>query len=188
MTAEVTTDQASQFEATIPVTVNINVRDLLNAGTGRGYDYDSGQEYSTGNLSRDVTKMVAGIIARELSPQIRDSIRAEIDTQVGTAITAALDGEFQPTDTYGSPRGEKTTLRAEVVKTAQEWLAKPVKNGSYNSSKTNLDQYLTETVDRAIRKELDAAVKDAKEQVLGRVKDQAAEVIAKTVTGLAGVR
>lgn len=140
------------------------VRNVVDRAAGKGRDgwYDS--------LGRKVAEIRDTLIAEQLEPLVRE----------------ALEGEYRATNGFGEPVGQPTTLRSVIAKQVDDWLNS--RDGdTYRNPKrlTRLSALVAEQVDKAMTKELSAAVADAKAQVVAAVKAKGAEVLAKTIADMA---
>ena len=77
--------------------------------------------------------MVANTEQR-LADRIYDDIKAEVEKrvlpalgdQVNLAIASVLNQEVQPTDRFGKPTGEKSSIRELLMRDAEQWLNEKV--------------------------------------------------------------
>lgn len=170
--------------------------DLGNLRRYVGSDED-GPHYEPMPLEEAVVAEAGRAIAAKLEREIREEMRYSVKTEVqealraalGPMVSEALDQAIQPTNSYGEAKGEPVTLREVIVKTAKEELRDARSRDGYGSRKENLVQeIIRKEVGAALAKELNDAIKDAKVSVLAAVQEKGAEVIAATITKMAGVR
>lgn len=119
---------------------------------------------------------------RERVNQVRDEVIVE---RITPLIDDALAAAVQPTNRFGEPSGEPTTLRSVIVQEATAWLTKPTGDSFTRSAKTNVAKLIADEVDRALGRELKTALDQAKADVTAAVKAKGAEVLAQTITEMA---
>lgn len=130
----------------------------------------------------------AELLIRDIRDDVRQAVAEQVKAQVGDVVRETLENGVRKTNTWGEPTGEVTTLRDMIAAEANAFLTKSVSRGYNNGSETQVQAYIRESVDRQIKKELQAAVDSAKKQVTAAVKDQAAQVITETVARMGGIR
>ena len=191
-----------------PIIITITEADLL-AGMApiHGYDGEDGEFQvapSSGTLGEAVIRAAANIVAarsdvaresaREVTKLVVARAGAEIDRQIEPIVTAALNEPFRATDSYGTAKGEPMTMRALIATKVDAALRMRPPDG-YRSNRlagtggndTTLEKFVKTQVDAALVNELQAAVNEAKKEILGLVKDKAAQTIAEAIRKLAGV-
>lgn len=109
----------------------------------------------------------------------------EIKAAVQPLIKAALDEGFQPTDSFGSPKGDPTTLRDMIVQEAKRDLGASKQPGYHGSKQTLLEEIVGREVERAVREDLKQAMDDARKQVRAAVEKNGAEILAQTIERMA---
>lgn len=123
----------------------------------------------------------------DLRRRVQGVTETEIREAVRPLVEEALLSGIRKTNSYGDPIGEPMTLRAEIVRIATDYMNKP--SDSYSRGKgTVVQQFVKTEVDKAVKAELKTALDEAKEEVVAAVRGQAATLITKTITDLAGVR
>lgn len=129
---------------------------------------------------------VRELVREAARKQIGESIRAIIEPLIVEALTSSI----QPMNSYGEAKGEPVTLREVIVKKATEEFRVPSsRNGSYHPDKATLiEAVIREEVSKALKRDLVDAIAEARKQVLAAVQEKGAEVIAETITKMAGVR
>jgi len=65
-------------------------------------------------------------LRHEIQKDVRNSIKHEIDRQLSAIVTEALAGKVQPTDEWGEPTGEITTVRDLLREKAAKFLEEKV--------------------------------------------------------------
>jgi hypothetical protein len=124
----------------------------------------------------------------ELRRRVREITEDEIRAAVKPTIAAALDLAVQQTDGFGAPKGSPTTLRELVLETARKELGEPKDRGYGKSKTTIVEQFVRDEVEKALKAEMQEAVREAKGQVMVAVREQAAAVIQETVERVAAGR
>lgn len=116
---------------------------------------------------------------------IGDELRGRIEPMIAEALTAAI----QPTSPWGEPKGVPTTLREYIVAFVRRWLNEPdPDHRRADVRKTRIEGFVAKEVESAVNAELRSALNEAKEEVAGAVKDQAATVLAAAITSMAAQR
>jgi len=166
------------------ITVNVENVDL-NSVIGQHYVQTGEEDWRTEpqTLGQGVAARIAEDLKRDegyktLRQRVMDARDAEVREQVKPVVSAAIESSVQPTNAFGQPVGEPTTLTALIVKEAKELLSK---RGDYGRGKTLLEQVVADAVDKAIRKELSDVIVDEKAKVVAAVRAKAAELIATAV-------
>lgn len=120
-------------------------------------------------------------VRRRMKQVTGDEIRAAVQP----LIQAALDEGFQPTDSFGSPKGEPTTLRDMIVQEARRDLGASKHPGHHGSKQTLLEEIVGREVERAVREDLKQAMDEARKQVRAAVEKKGAEILAQTIERMA---
>jgi hypothetical protein len=123
-----------------------------------------------------------------LRKRIADLRDALIDEQLAPLVTEALNGEFRKTNSYGEPTGEPTTLRDEIARQVNAWLTTKAGDSYNRTGLTRLQQIVAAEVDKAMVKDLSGVIAAAKAEVTAAVQAKGAEVLAQTITAMAGVK
>ena len=168
----------AEHSTTARVTLTVDLDQLM----GSVYDED-GDEVGARRLRDEVADALARRLAKDVSKDVRAAVLPAVEAQVGTIVTEALSEPFQPMTTYGSPDGSPTTLRELIGKQARDFLTVP--RDQFASGRSPLAKFIQEQVDRAFNAELKKEVDKARDQVLARVKENAAAVIAETIQRMA---
>lgn len=176
----------------------------LEAHLARHIGYDENGEPVQGPTT--IEDIVLGLVADKLVERVVnhgnvqgrpywEDIRSRVKSvkdevireRVAPLVEQAMTEPIQRTDDFGVPRGEPTTLRAEILKTAQSWLSSP--DPSYSADrvrKSRVQKLIADEVDRALTSELKAAVTAAKAEVTAAVQEKGAAVLAETIVKMAG--
>lgn len=170
------------------VTVSIDLDEHLRGQTH--YDAD-GETYSEPTTLEDVVlaevvrTVVAKLVTDDLYRGLRQKvleIRDEVIREAVTPlVTEAIEASVQPTDHYGEPKGEPTTLRAIIVKNAQDYLSKP-SGGDYNrKALAPVQAFIAAEVASTVTKELREALDAGKAEVKQALQEQGAKLIAEAI-------
>lgn len=126
-----------------------------------------------------LTKQVTSELMNEVRKPVRSRVDAIADQLVEEKLREVLTRETVPTDQYSTAKGGPTTLAEIITKRAEEWLAASSGDRSYREGrKTNLQRLIDEAVGRTFERELQAAVKQAKDAAVQAVADKAGEAMA----------
>ena len=166
-------------KATPVLTLSIDLKSLLMEGELLSYDEDSETARYAPSLIDGIVKEAAKQIVAELRAELRDAIREQIREQVSAAITAALDTKVTLTNEWGEKRGEPKPLRTVLSDEAATQVATWVKRSNRSSyDKSPFEKYMAESVDKAIRADLDESLKQARADIKARMQAAAAKAIA----------
>lgn len=167
--------------------IEVNVTEVeLNTVVERDYD---GDPTTLGD------KVAAGLVRHILSsdnwPPLRERINSirdeEIRALVIPAITEVFATPIQRTNNWGDPVGGATTLREVVISEARKILDGTKDNGYGRGQEPLARQLIREMVEKELRAELVAAIKEEREKVVAAVREQAGDLIAEAVKrGVAG--
>jgi hypothetical protein len=126
----------------------------------------------------EVREIKSGLMTR--IHRIQEQVIRE---RVELEVEAALMSEFQPTDTFGSAKGERTSLRAEIAKQAEAAYKALTSTGYREDSR--LTKLVKEEVGRVFEGELKKALNAAKQQVVAAVHQKGASMLAGTIADMA---
>lgn len=195
---------AEQIDATVPVTITIDLQQLLTANVGEIPPY-AGDPDDEWEPPTPVVGAIVNAVAAHMAAQLKHDatgyqgmkgmIRDQIEEKIGEIVAGQLDREFKPVDQYGEVQrnAEPTTLREQIKKQAETVLAKGMApSDRYSNDKVQgvLRKYIDDEIARLIKAELAKEVEKAKAEVLAKVKGSAAQVITETITRISqqGVR
>lgn len=182
-----------EIQATVPITVTVDLQELLAAQVGEipQYTGDPDDEYEPPTpMVGAIVNGVAHIMASQLKNDatgyggMKSLIRDRIEAKIDEIVAVQLDREFLPVDAYGEVlrSAEPTTLREQIKKQASDALAKGMKpSDRYNSDLGGIKKYIDSEIDKLIKTELLKEVESAKQQVVAKVRANAAQVITDTV-------
>lgn len=129
-------------------------------------------------LSADDVLSEAKAEARRAIVRVRADVIRELVTPI---IAEAINGPVFKTNTYGEPMGGETTVRDLIAEEVKVALRSPSGATRSDARPTILGEIIRLEVDRALRDELSAAVKEAKAEVIKAVRDQASAELAKRI-------
>lgn len=119
---------------------------------GELYEDDYSADFDT-KLERIVRQKYDKMIEEELRDKVRDT------------VAEAIDGTYQPTDSYGTPKGsERKTLREAIADLARDQLKLSGNRAGYRD-KTALDEYLAREVQAAVKEDLGAEFAEARKKL-----------------------
>lgn len=154
-----------------------------------------GQLYGEGSVALMIAEVAAQKILRdesEAASTFRSRVKAitdeEIRAAIVPAIAQALEEAVQPTDSFGQPKGDKTTLREVIVQTVDAQLrqtASDARSSLYDKSPTLLQFIIGNEVAKVVGEDLREAMNEARAQVKAAVEAKGAEVLAETISRLA---
>lgn len=96
-------------------------------------------------------------LADEVQRRFSDLLDAHLGPQVEAVIDAGLSEEYQPTDLYGTPKGDKQTLREAIASKIERAMTVRDNRPGYHSSdreKTALEKFVDEAVHKHVREQL----------------------------------
>lgn len=186
-----------KFEAKVPLTVEIDLNQLLVSVVGEipTFTGDPGEPgWEPAFMFNEIIQAAATIVAGKLMSNATEyqglakKLKEAIDLKLSDMVSAALDKPYVKLDTYGEPlRGaESTTLRETIKEQVAITLSKGMQPGDrYSSNSTNVNgavkKYVDAQVLEVINKDFKEAIDKAKAEVVGKIKDKAAQVIAETI-------
>ena len=183
------------IKATVPITVTVDLQELLIANVGEipPYTGDPDDEWEPptpmiGAIVNAVAAHMAWTLKNDATGYngMKHAIRTAIDEKIAEIVTEQLEREFLPVDSYGEVirHAEPITLREQIKKQASDALAKglaPSSQYSNNASQGAIKKYIDTEIDKLIKAELLKEVEAAKQQVVAKVRANAAQVITDTV-------
>jgi hypothetical protein len=116
---------------------------------------------------------------------IRQRAEKLIDSQLEAVIDKILSSGFQPVDSYGEPKGEKTTLRDMIKKKAEAFLSERVDKNGKTADRyadpvgTRLDVAMQKHVDGVCTATVQNELKTAVEAAKGKIGTMVAKVIVE---------
>lgn len=172
-------------EVTIPLDFAKYLSEFRPTADG---DYHAEQTSFEQIITNGVTRIVAdriladrdrySAIRKDVEGRIADLVAEKVDAR----ITAALEDPRQPTDGFGNPKGEPTTLNEIILARVDDHLRK-MTGDTYGSRQqmTRLDRITSEAIDRKWDAEIRAAIDEASMQVRQKVTERAAEVLTESI-------
>lgn len=117
---------------------------------------------------------------------IIDKINETVAEKVGQVIEEILTKPMQPTDGFGNPIGEPTSLQGFIAAKVKHWSAelvdregRPTKHDHYNSNSVapRINWELGKIVNGELKKQVDAEVS----KIVATLRDSATQIIAKQI-------
>lgn len=178
-----------------PITVTMNID--LTTEVGTHYTQVGEDDYR--NEPETLGDRVAHLLAEKVYQQAKSSLADTwpatnhrygdaIDKAIEERVAAELARPVTPTDGYGHPKGEPTTLGEVIDQRIAQWLSQRTGDSFSNNRTTNLQKLINDAVGAALTRDINGAIDAAKLEVTAAVKAQAAQVLAETLTRAAGIR
>lgn len=164
--------------------LNITITDL-SLDTVVGAEYDGSLTLADLIVNAAVARLTKDQAYVEvLGRRLRDRIAAIRDEEIRALVKAELEPVMTepvtPTSQWGESVGKPTTLRALVLKAAEEFFTK--RRDEYRQPRTTeAERIVAAEVGAALTKELKDAVAAEKAKVVAAVQAKAAELIATAV-------
>ena len=184
-----------QAEAHVPITISIDVEQLLKSELGwTAYTDDIGEpDYAPGGDGRIVDVVAAKLAAaiqNDVKTAVLDAVRERTLDQVDDLIDEVMEGSIRLTSQYGEPKSPETTLREAMIKAMTDRLeskvdrdGKPSRNDSYGrSDKTYLQWRAEQTASTILDKELSSKLAEAAKAI----KVSATEIVGKKIAEVLG--
>ena len=168
-----------------------NVEGLdLSTVVDHAYDHDAGGEMPVTLADKVaaglIRKFVKSDLYRGLKERVLEVRDEEIRTLIIPMITKAVEASFHRTNTWGEKVSETTTMRTVIMDEVKKVL-EGLHGNSYGRNETLGRQLIREMVEKELRSQLSAAIKEEREKVIAAVRTQAADLIAEAVTkGIGG--
>ncbi len=117
---------------------------------------------------------------RDLTNLYLAAVKVKVAEHAAAAVQELLDGDYQPVNDYGEPRGPRKTLREDIVRIASTWLT----SKTQYADRSNLVDAVTKETEKVIKTELADAVKQVREQAIARASEIAAQALGKATMDL----
>ena len=167
------------FEPNVQATVTIDVKDLLRSTCS---EYDSSDNDLGNQIRKEVIDSVAEKASKEImSMEFKKELREIIREKVSEEVEHALCGEYQPTNAYGTPEGQPTSLRAGIDKHIAKWANE--RSERYTSA-TNMNVFIKNEVNRRIEEDLHGVLAELRNGVREATKGRISSAIADIVSGI----
>ena len=82
-----------------------------------GIDIDDLKEQIINNASNNIVSS----LKRDIKEEILKNVRSVVSQKINDLVTETLGDIYQPIDSFGEPKGEKTTLREVFKKSCTDW-------------------------------------------------------------------
>lgn len=154
-----------------------------------------GDLYGEGNVATQIAEAAARRLldeqtdaAAEFRSRVRRISDEEIKAAIAPIIAEALEEAIQPTNAYGQPTGEKTTLREVIIRAVMADLQQAARNTSSSSGRpvpTMLQNIIGNEIAKAVQEDLREAMNEARAEVKAAVQAKGAEILTETIEKLA---
>lgn len=160
--------------------LNINEDDLKTAIVAKATD-------EIMKDSDDLSELIAKEVKARLDAIFINRAQAQIDAAITDAINGSFDREYQRITQWGDPTGPKTTIRAELEKTVNNYWSQKVdvKTGkttdSHYSSSVTRAEYLMTTI---CAQDFSETLKSSALNVTGALKDGMRNQLAQVMDNI----
>lgn len=173
-------------EVTIPLDFDKYLSEF--AGPDSDGEYHRGPTSFEQIITNGVTRIVADRILADrdryssVRKNVEDRIAELVAEKVDARITQVLEEPRQPTDTFGNPKGEPTTLN-EIILARVDAHLREMTGDSFRSQQrmTRLERIASEAIDRKWDAEVRKSIEEASMQVRKKVAARAAEVLTESI-------
>ena len=148
-----------------PIPVAIDMREVLQS-IARGLRYD---------MQKHGFQLVRDLVVERIRKSLTEKIEMCVERFVQEEVNRVLTGTIQPTNSWGEPKGEPTTLRDMMTKLVKEHLDQRVDssgrvtqcsgNNTYPRSEYLVRNALQGDIDKAVDKEVKIVVADVRKQL-----------------------
>ncbi|MGH3990891.1 MAG: hypothetical protein ACRDSN_00330 [Pseudonocardiaceae bacterium] len=156
----------------------------ITLDTTVGTLYEDGEPAGTvsvGDLVIDkAADQLVGKVGEDLRKAVLDQFRDEIVSQVAAVVADVIAKPVQLTNTWGEPTGKTTSVREHIAEEVERQL-RPHNSNWAGRDKPLLQKLIEVAVVNALTTELSGAIREARDKVVGKVHDHAAELIAGAV-------
>lgn len=83
-------------------------------------------QWSNSEIQEQVVHKLLDLIYEDLEPKAQKAALGRLDEAVNKAVTNVITKGVQPTNRFGEPTGERTTIKELLEKEAEEWLGMKV--------------------------------------------------------------
>lgn len=166
--------------------LNINEEDLKAAIVQKAAD-------EILNLDTDLSGLIAEEVKKRLDQIFTDRAEAQIQQEIDAAIRLGFEREYQRVDTWGTPIGEKTSVKRELERIVSGyWNTKVDKSGKPSSSDYNTITRAEFVMTQICAEDFSATMKQHALNVTGALKDglrnQVAKLMDEMLNGLFHVK
>ena len=159
-----------------PLPIEVTMTLTLDTEVGARYHQTGVDTYDTSPFTLQdaiISEAAAQLVKsmdREFINRLRSEVTAELTRQIDAAVrpvvAAAIEGQFQPTNSYGEKMGPQVTIREMIAKAAANQLNN--RNGGFDK-KTVLDEAIAATTPKIIAAELKEHVDAVKADLKARL-------------------
>lgn len=118
------------------------------------------------------------------------AVKEAVDRAISERVEAAMGRSVTPTDEFGQPKGEPTTMGQIISDRLSAWFKENAPNRDsygYKSGRTNIQVLLDPLGNRIREEDVDGAIKAARAQLVATLQAEAAKVLAETLARATGV-
>jgi hypothetical protein len=118
------------------------------------------------------SKLVAALeptVKAEIAKQVTSRLDGTIADALKTSVESITTGKWQPTDSWGQPKGEPVTLQALIQRSLEENISYYPPGASSSQTCTRLQAFVYDFMKRDIGGQIWKAVYDMKQAVLASV-------------------
>lgn len=179
----------------VPEPVQVGFSIDLSTVIGEHYRQTGEDDWSS--TPETLADRVATLIAEKVYREIKngegfyrhDEINSAIDKALDDRVAAVLERAVTPTDGFGNPKGEPTTLAEMIDKRMENWLREVKSTDSMSRNrKTNLQAIIDDRVSTALTKDIGKAIEEAKAEAVVQIHAAAATVFTDAIARAGGVR
>lgn len=153
----------------------------INLDEDLGEFNENGELVMSGTMSEAIRDRVVQLTVqrlmgkdeRQLRNEVTELVREIVRAEVGERVAEILGGVIQPTDPWGNPKGEPTSINQLVQEAATKWMEAPKRDRSYNQNAGNMGELVEDLVKDAVAKDLKPTIDAARKQVQTAIIDQA---------------
>lgn len=179
VSTEIETNDEVTFEPSIQATVTISIKELLGSTCN---EYDFHNETLSDQIRQEVIDRIVKHVAKEIMDKnFKSELRNAIKQKVNEEVEYALCGEYQPTNAYGTPKGQPTSLRAGIDAHIAKWANE--RSDDYSST-TKMNAFIKNQVNKQIEEDLHGVVTELRSGIRNAAKDRIGFAIADIISGL----
>ncbi|MGH3627230.1 MAG: hypothetical protein ACREN2_05715 [Candidatus Dormibacteria bacterium] len=148
-----------------------------------GWRYDEDGEPCGGRtIGEVIVYKAAQALVADLRDEVRKTVLKQVDEQIFSQVTKqiaeVIANPVQRTNSWGEPTGNAVSVRQHIADEVERQLAN--KRDNYGKG-TVMADLIKEEVNRALRVDLSKVIAEARDKVVGKVRDQAATLLAEAV-------
>ena len=152
-------------------------------------------EQVAGEVARQIVQSVGYQNQTTWQKMLEAAVRDKIDELIAEiarpVLAQILAKPIQPTDGFGNPFGDPTTLHGVIASHVEHWANTPVDNNglvkkpdSYNRAAPRINWALGQMVNGELKRQVDAEVRKISDQLKAAATSNIAKQIAEKVSGM----